>query len=96
MIIAHMTVWHVLGNFYFKNIFSCRDTFKDLVNLQEIYLYTNKLAEIPAHLFQVCKEVKVIELDDNKITMLDKTLYWGLKKLTRLTLLSTELSVIDG
>ena len=87
---------HVLANFYFEIISSCRDAFKDLINQQKIDLYGNNLAEIPEHLFQRCKEIKVIDLSANKITTLNKTLFWGLKKLTKLDLSFNRLSLIDG
>ena len=96
MITVGETAHHILVNFKFETILSCREAFKDLVNLQKIDLEIIQLSELPGHIFRNCKEIKEINSSFNNLTSLNKTLFWGLEKLTYLDLHKNKLSLIDG
>ena len=96
MITVGETAHHILVNFKFETILSCREAFKDLINLQKIDLEIIQLSELPGHIFRNCKEIKEINLSFNNLTSLNKTLFWGLENLTKLNLEWSRLSVIDG
>ena len=61
-----------------------------------IDLRKNELTALPGQLFQTTQEINEISLCYNKMSILNATLFWGLKNLIGLQVRHNRLTFIDG
>ena len=74
-----------------NNIASWPDSFKDLVNLKELYLANNKLSEVPVSFFQsVSKKLCLLDLSNNFLKIVPRMIS-KLECLATLTLSNNQL-----
>lgn len=70
------------------------DTFKNMINVEKIVVYTNLITKLDSEVFQYNTNTKILNLRDNKLNELPENIFRTLKKIELINLFKNQLKYL--